>query len=405
MKILMLSSTFPYPPTKGGTQVRTFNLLKYLSQKHDITLVTQEDNDTTEEDILALREWVTELKLFSRLPPVKETILSKIQRFAQFCHQGTPPNVLHSYSVEIQKWIDEAIIAGKFEAITCEHSVNEIYVRSQWKHHLQTVINIHSSVYRTCQNQLVTATSEKNLRDRFYLPLLFRYEKSFCQKFSQIVVTTEEDRQQISTFNPRGQIAVIPNGVDLITFPYRQTDPGGQQLIFFGGMDYIANIDAACFFSQEILPILQAKCPGTTLTLVGSNPTPKVLALAELPGIKVTGRVTSIAEYLHRATVCVVPMRTGFGIKNKTLEAMAAGTPVVGSDRGLEGINVDKEGFPLCALRANRIEEYVEAISRLFADAQLRATLSRNARAMVEKEYSWSNLAKRYEQVITQLKS
>ena len=26
----MLSSTFPYPPSRGGTQVRTFNLLKYL---------------------------------------------------------------------------------------------------------------------------------------------------------------------------------------------------------------------------------------------------------------------------------------------------------------------------------------------------------------------------------------
>jgi glycosyltransferase involved in cell wall biosynthesis len=93
-------------------------------------------------------------------------------------------------------------------------------------------------------------------------------------------------------------------------------------------------------------------------------------------------------------------MRTGFGIKNKTLEAMAAGTPVVGSDRGLEGIEVDGDGVPLCALRANRVDEYVEAISRLFASADLRATLSYNARAMIEKEYSWFNLAKGYEQVI-----
>ncbi|MBE9168091.1 glycosyltransferase [Pleurocapsales cyanobacterium LEGE 06147] len=400
MKILMLSSTFPYPPTKGGTQVRTFNLLRHLNQKHHVTLVTQKDNEIPEETIVALRGWVTELKVFPREPVVEGGILNKIERFGKFWQQGTPPNVLHSYSVEIQKWIDKAVVAGKFEAITCEHSVNEIYVRPQWKRHLQTVVNIHSSVYRTCQNQLATATSENKLRDRLYLPLLLRYEKRFCQKFSQIVVTTEEDRQQILTFNSQSKVAVIPNGVDLVTFPYRNTDPGGRQLIFFGGMDYIANIDAACFFSREILPILQAKYPGTTLTVVGSNPTPKVLALAELPGIRVTGRVTSIAEYLHRATICVVPMRTGFGIKNKTLEAMAAGTPVVGSDRGLEGIEVDRDGVPLRALRANRVDEYVEAISRLFADAELRATLSHNARAMIEREYSWPNLAKRYEQVI-----
>ncbi|NEO50341.1 MAG: glycosyl transferase family 1, partial [Moorea sp. SIO4A3] len=41
MKILMLSATFPYPPTRGGTQVRTFNLLKHLKLSHDITMITQ----------------------------------------------------------------------------------------------------------------------------------------------------------------------------------------------------------------------------------------------------------------------------------------------------------------------------------------------------------------------------
>ena len=41
MRILSISATFPYPPHRGGTQVRTFNLLKYLAQNHEVTLVTQ----------------------------------------------------------------------------------------------------------------------------------------------------------------------------------------------------------------------------------------------------------------------------------------------------------------------------------------------------------------------------
>jgi polysaccharide biosynthesis protein PslH len=104
-------------------------------------------------------------------------------------------------------------------------------------------------------------------------------------------------------------------------------------------------------------------------------------------------------EYLHRATVCVVPMRTGFGIKNKTLEAMAAGTPIVGSDRGLEGLAVDGAN-PLRALRANRIEEYCRAIGRLFEEPQLRQQLSREARSLVEREYTWEQAGWRYDQVI-----
>ena len=386
MKILMLSSTFPYPPTRGGSQGRTFNLLKHLSQRHEITLVTQRVSDVTDAEIEALRQWVKELLVYPLTKTVQSGILAKVKRFGRFLRQGTPPNVLFRYSPEIQRWVDEAQEAGKFDVITCEHSVNEIYVRQGWQHQLKTVVNIHSSVYRTCENQLETETSENKLRDRLYLPLLYRYEQGITRKFDHIVVTTDEDREQIKAFNANSDVTVIPNGVDLVIFPYRKADPGGHHLIFFGGLDYIANVDAACFFSLEVFPKLQAKYPDTTLSLVGSKPAPKVLALAERPGITVTGRVPSIAEYLHQATVCVVPMRTGFGMKIKTLESMAAGTPVVGSDRGLSGIDVEN---PLCALRANKVEEYIEAISRLFEDAQLRETLSRNGRCKIEKEFTW----------------
>ncbi|MGK7938349.1 MAG: glycosyltransferase family 4 protein [Xenococcaceae cyanobacterium] len=400
MKILMLSSTFPYPPSRGGTQVRTFNLLKHLSKCHAVTLVTQRSEDIGDAEINSLSQYVAELVVFPRPPKTTEGIVGKIKRFGQFWQQGTPPNVLSTYSLEIQQWIERQVASAEFDVITCEHSINEIYVQPQWQAKLPTILNIHSSVYRTCQNQLATGTSENKLRDRLYLPLLRRYEQNFCQKFSHIVVTTEEDTQQVLKFNPPGKVWVIPNGVDLEIFSDRPVDPGGQNIIFFGGMDYIANIDAACFFSTEVLPKLQQRHPGTTLSIVGSNPTPKVLALAKLPGIKVTGRVPSIAEYLHQAVVCVIPMRTGFGIKNKTLEAMAAGCPVVGSDRGLEGIEVDSDRVPLRALRANTVDEYVEAISNLFNDIELRAKLSHNGREMIEQEYTWSSLAQLYEQVI-----
>jgi polysaccharide biosynthesis protein PslH len=403
MNILMLSSTFPYPPTRGGTQVRTFNLLKYLSQRHAITLVTQREPGVTDAEIEELRSYVAYLVVFNR-PQDSGTsagILKKLQRFITFLQYGIPPSVLSRYSVEMQTWVDHFVQAGKCDVITCEHSTNEIYVRPDFQKHLRTVVNVHSSVYGTCRNQLDTGISENKFRDKLYLPLLHRYEKRYCSKFSAIVVTTEEDRVQMQDFNPNSEIKVISNGVDLVSFPNRTHDPGGQRLIFIGAMDNLANIDAVCFFSNEILPEIQKLYPDTTFDIVGSRPAPEVLALQEKPGITVTGRVPSMVEYLHKATVCVVPMRTGFGIKNKTLEAMAAGVPVVASDRGLEGLAVDSVNVPCRALRANHSTDYVNAIRQLFENPPLRAELSRNARQFVEMEFTWESAGKCYEEVLT----
>ena len=399
MKILMLSTTFPYPPSRGGTQVRTFNFVKHLSQEHEVTLLVQRAKDVTDSEIETLDSFVKALVVFPTALDVKTGILKKLQRYQHFWQSGTPPNVSSHYSEAMQQWIDQAVEKQHFDVISCEHSINEVYIRPEWKQP-RTVINCHSSIYRTCQNQLDTNTSENIWRDRLYLPLLRRYEQNISKKFSHLVVTTEEDQNQYRSFNPKAQITVIPNGVDLELFPYRQADPGGYELIVTGGMDYMINIDAACFFSLEVLPILQRNYPRTRLKIVGANPSPKVLSLQERPDITVTGRVPSMAEYLHQATVCIVPMRSGFGIKNKTLEAMACGVPIVASDRGLEGLNVDHSALPLRALRANHIEEYVAAISRLFEDEVLRQKLSQNARSYIEEEYRWESLAKIYEQVL-----
>ncbi|MBW4597050.1 MAG: glycosyltransferase family 4 protein [Brasilonema angustatum HA4187-MV1] len=403
MNILMLSSTFPYPPTRGGTQVRTFHLLKYLAQHHAITLVTQREPDVTDTEVLELRNYVDNLIVFNRPQDTSESgrLLKKIQRFYSFIQQGTPPSVLNRYSSEMQTWIDNFVEAGKCDVITCEHSVNEIYVQPHFQKNLRTIVNVHSSIYGTCRNQLKTGISENRFRDKLYLPLLRRYEQRYCSKFSAIVVTTEEDRIQMQEFNPNSEIQVIPNGVDLVSFPYRTHDPNGHRIIFIGAMDNLANIDAVCFFSNEVLSEIQKLYPDTTFDIVGSRPAPEVLALKEKPGITVTGRVPSMVEYLHKATVCVVPMRTGFGIKNKTLEAMAAGVPVVASERGLEGLSVDGSNIPPRALRANQPTEYVTVISQLFENSQLRTELSRNARQLVETEFTWESAGKRYEEVLT----
>jgi polysaccharide biosynthesis protein PslH len=400
VNILMISAPFPYPPTLGGTPIRTFNLLKHLSQRHRVTLVTQRSATVSEADLAALGQWVHTLKVFPR--PTEQTLTpglaGKVSRFARFAAQGRPPSVTYIDQPAMQDWIAAWVEAGKADAITCEHSVNEIFVRPHFHRWVKkVVVNIHSSRYGTLLKQLQTGTAEQPLRDFFSVPLMRRYERRFARKFTDLVLTTPEDCRFFTPLRHPANLHIVPNGVDLAAFPYRPTDPGGQSLVFIGTMDYIANVDTAVYLAETLLPALQQRYPAATLTLVGAKPTPRVQALGLLPGVTVTGQVPSVVDYLHTATVCIVPMRIGYGIKNKTLEAMAAGVPVVASDRGLEGLAVEQ---PLRALRANATEEYIEAIGQLFERPQLRSELSRQARSLIETEFTWDQAGQKYEQIL-----
>ncbi|MDJ0688275.1 MAG: glycosyltransferase family 4 protein [Xenococcaceae cyanobacterium MO_188.B32] len=401
MKIIMLSSTFPYPPTRGRKQLRTFHLLKYLSKSHQVTLVTQRNETISDEEIEALEKQVTELVIF---PPEKASesagIIEKAKRLGTFIQQGTPPEILKAYSSAIANWVKKAVKEGGFDVITCEDSTNEIYINSQWREQLGTVLNVHSSKYGIYKQQLETGDSENELKDQINLGVLRRYEQNYLSKFAQIVTVTQKDKRLLKELEPESTIKVIPNGVDLAKFPRRVTNQGGQRIVFVGNMDRPANINAARFLALEIFPAVRERYPEATLELVGANPVEEIQALNSLPGIKVTGEVASVVEYLHWATVCVVPMRQGFGLKNRTLEAMAMGVPVVGSDRALSGLKVDGADVPLRAMRANTLEEYVYAIGRLFAEPKLRDKLSENGRSLVENEYTWEKVGQRYEQVL-----
>jgi glycosyltransferase involved in cell wall biosynthesis len=84
---------------------------------------------------------------------------------------------------------------------------------------------------------------------------------------------------------------------------------------------------------------VKAKFPSIRLTLVGSNPTPEVKALAS-DHIQVTGFVTDeqLAIYYSRARVASAPLLFGGGMKGKVVEAMRYGLPMVTTSFGAQGL-------------------------------------------------------------------
>lgn len=134
------------------------------------------------------------------------------------------------------------------------------------------------------------------------------------------------------SFAPGVRTKRMENGVD---FDYFAPQPAPADLAgrraagFIGAMDYYPNVDAACWFANEVFPQLRRKIAGFEFWIVGRNPTKAVRKLARIPGITVTRAVPDIRPYIAAASSIVVPLRIARGIQNKVLEPLAMGKPVL----------------------------------------------------------------------------
>ena len=216
-------------------------------------------------------------------------------------------------------------------------------------------------------------------------------EKRILENAFGHVVCSSREQDALKGMVPGARVEVVHNGVDLHGFQSRSPVAARFRLVFVGSMSYHANSDAALWFASEVWPAVFERHPDWRLTLVGSNPPPPVRALAEQPGIEVTGTVPEVKPYYEEALAAIVPLRTGGGTRLKILEAMAASVPVVSTELGSEGLPVIS-GKDILLVKSQK--EWIEALERVTGDAPLRSGLIGAARATVA-EFDWDLLGKR----------
>lgn len=213
---------------------------------------------------------------------------------------------------------------------------------------------------------------------------------------------------------------VIANGID--TDEYRHVDQP-EVLDRFGinrASPYVLFVGRMTR-QKGLLYLLQAIDridPGVQVVLcAGESDTPALQVelegmVAELkvrrPGIiwipEMVERATAIALYSHAAVFCCPSIYEPFGIIN--LEAMACGTPVVGSAvGGIPEVVVHGEtGYLVDAGLSDApphdptdpggfVSRLAEAINRLALDADLSRQMGEAGRARVVEQFSWRSIA------------
>jgi len=214
-----------------------------------------------------------------------------------------------------------------------------------------------------------------------------RLEQWGIRNYDAVITCSEDDALCLRV--PASKLIVAPNGVDVDRYAASPIPPEPRVLLP-ASLNYFPNVDGATWFCAEVWGRIRAELPDAELDLCGRAPAEDVLALAKIAGVAVHGDVESMAPWLQRARLVVVPIRVGTGTRLKVLEAMAAGRPVVGTTIGLGGLGL-RDGVD-AAFRDDP-SAMATAIVGLLRDHERAERMASAARETVERRFAWDRIA------------
>jgi sugar transferase (PEP-CTERM/EpsH1 system associated) len=376
--ILFLAHRVPYPPDRGD-KIRGFNILKFLSERKRVHLIAFADD-------------TRDLKQKSGLAKItgNRSIIWRSKSRAMAAIEA----IVSRRPVSLTAF-DNRPLREQVERILSAHSIDTIYVySSQMAQYLpsrprQRVImdfcDMDSAKFATYAE---TATGPMAWFMKREAKLLLGHERSVAHRADASLFVSQAEAELFRSKTGAERVHVVENGIDTAFFDpvahFKRIDATGALIVFTGQMDYRPNIEAVTWFAEAILPHILIRHPQARFAIVGRNPTPAVKALAEHPGVLVTGEVADVRGWLAVASVIVAPLKLARGVQNKVLEAMAMARPVVASAAAAEGI--DHGGTIRIGGTVGEIAEQVIAV---LDDPGHGATMGAEARVQVQKRYSW----------------
>ena len=393
-ELLYLVHRIPYPPNKGD-KIRSYHILKHLSQNHKIHLGTFIDDEKDWEYVEELKKICSET-YFVKLDP-------QVSRIRSLLGMATnqPLTLPYYQDKNLQKWVNNLLNVRPIKNILVFSSAMAQYIKEPNSAHcVIDFVDVDSDKWKQYSQTKSWPLSWLYRRES---KLLLEYERKIAGIFDASTFVSEIESKFFKKLAPetKTKVTYFNNGVNaeyfspvkISTNPYQSN---ADILVFTGAMDYWANIDAVEWFTHNIFTLIRTQLPSIEFYIVGSKPTTKVTALSSVPGVTVTGSVEDIRPYIAHASLVVVPLRIARGIQNKVLEAMAMAKTVVASPQAAEGIQ---------ALHGQEL--FVEDNEQKFVDriviqinSKTNKKVGNAARARILEDYSWNKILNQVDKLL-----
>lgn len=391
MKILIVSSYLPYPLFSGG-HIRLYNIIKRLSEKnHQITLICEKRPHQKNEDIADVAKICKKVITVDRQ---KQWSLKNI------LHAGFSNDsflITGHTNKDMQIKIAEILKHESFDLI---HAETSYIMQNIPETTIPIVLIEHNIEYLVYERFVNNAPIFLRPFLRFDIRKLKNAEEAFWKRAQHIVTVSEKEKKYIKL----SDVSVVPNGVDTQLFQMKKslqiTTKPQAAILFIGDFAWIQNRDSARWILQEIYPKIsqyfkQAK--KTTMWIIGRHIPSSIKQLSLDQSVIFDENSQKPTEKIFAdADVLLAPIRIGGGTQYKILEAMASGTPVVTTNLGIEGIDAEND---VEILVGEKSQDLARLTAKLLEDEKLYVSVAKNARAFVEKNYTWDSIVIKLENV------
>jgi glycosyltransferase involved in cell wall biosynthesis/2-polyprenyl-3-methyl-5-hydroxy-6-metoxy-1,4-benzoquinol methylase len=197
---------------------------------------------------------------------------------------------------------------------------------------------------------------------------------------------------------PFQKIKIVPNGVFTERIrPYsdaekkairQQLGLKGNKIAIFIGSNYPPNLEACQFIIHDLAPVLNEF---TFIIAGGVGEGIDKNLLKGINNVKITGFLSDKEKilYLAASDLAINPMFSGSGTNIKMFDFMAAGLPILSTDKGSRGILIGLyDAIQIC-----NEDNFAERLKLLSHDKQSLSKMAQFARQLAEEKYSWEKIS------------
>lgn len=382
MKVLMLTPYLPFPDSSGG-QIRSYNLIKDLSKKHEITLFSLIKDDSERKFIPELEKYCSKVQVFkrSKSPWTLRNIL--LTGFGPY-----PFLVIRNLSSQEKDAVKEEIGRVHYDLIHAE----TFYVMPHIPQTSTPILLVEQTIEYLVYKHYVEGSKNFLLRCLLSIDVakLRFWETNFWKKANSVVAVSNSDKKEMLKLVPNLKVNLVPNGVNLDFFEEKKSwSTQKPKILFIANFKWLQNVEAAELLLDEVFPLINTVNPDVKVWIVGQH-IPQEILERKSESIIVDDLKEADQQGIKRAyyesSVFVSPLRGPGGTRLKHLAAMAAKLPLVTTSVGAEGLEAT-DGKEV--IIKDKPKDMAEAVLKILGDEKMAETIAENARKLVEEKFSW----------------